>query len=169
MHVVSAASLTPVSSKALEEIKESEPWNLAPPLAFETNAEQTEAGTQSVETGNSDLMQAEVVAPETMPQESATSGMAASESPASHMAASDDFSSEMSTTDLMPWDVAPWDATQFDAAPLEPAPVVNHIVDALMRIAARVRDGELDVPAGAEMSDEAVLSVVLTSLLRMRR
>jgi hypothetical protein len=32
-----------------------------------------------------------------------------------------------------------------------------------------VRDGELEVPAEGKMSDEAALSAVLTSLLRMRR
>ena len=51
----------------------------------------------------------------------------------------------------------------------DPAPSVHYIADALVRIAARIRDGELEVPAGAEMSDEAALSVVLTSLLRTRR
>jgi hypothetical protein len=55
-----------------------------------------------------------------------------------------------------------------DVAPPGPTPSVQYIADALVRIAARVRDGELEVPAGAEMSDEAALSVVLTSLLRAR-
>ena len=49
------------------------------------------------------------------------------------------------------------------------APAPDHeVAAALVRIAARVRNGELEVPAGAWMSDEAALSAVLTALLRTR-
>jgi hypothetical protein len=47
-------------------------------------------------------------------------------------------------------------------------PPAHEVADALVRIAARVRDGELEVPAGAGWSDEAALSAVLTALLRTR-
>jgi hypothetical protein len=56
-----------------------------------------------------------------------------------------------------------------EAASASAAPAEHDIADALERIAARVREGELDVPAGADLSDEAALSAVLTALLRMRR
>ena len=49
------------------------------------------------------------------------------------------------------------------------APVPDHeVAAALVRIAARVRNGELEIPAGASMSDEAALSAALTALLRTR-
>jgi hypothetical protein len=56
-----------------------------------------------------------------------------------------------------------------DAPSARAASAGHDIADALERIAARVREGELDVPAGADLSDEAALSAVLTALLRMRR
>jgi hypothetical protein len=67
----------------------------------------------------------------------------------------------------------------FEAMLVEPAraeipsddaagPPAHEVADALVRIAARVRDGELEVPAGAGWSDEAALSAVLTALLRTR-
>ena len=67
----------------------------------------------------------------------------------------------------------------FEAALVEPARIEtasdgaaqapdHEVAAALVRIAARVRDGELEVPAGAWMSDEAALSAVLTALLRTR-
>ncbi len=46
---------------------------------------------------------------------------------------------------------------------------VHDVADALERVAARVRDGGIDVPSGHGMSDEAALSAVLTALLRSRR
>lgn len=49
------------------------------------------------------------------------------------------------------------------------APAGNDVADALERIAARVRGGAIDVPAGTAMSDETALSAVLTALLRLRR
>jgi hypothetical protein len=70
-----------------------------------------------------------------------------------------------------PWDLTP--SHGLEAIPEQPrasaAPAGHDVADALERIAARVRDGELDVPAGADLSDEAALSAVLTALLRMRR
>jgi hypothetical protein len=70
-----------------------------------------------------------------------------------------------------PWDLTP--SHSHEAIPEAPvasaAPTGHDVADALERIAARVRDGELDVPTGAELSDEAALSAVLTALLRMRR
>lgn len=49
------------------------------------------------------------------------------------------------------------------------ASVRHEVADALVRIAARVRDGELEVPPMADMSDESVLSGVLTAFLRLPR
>ena len=43
------------------------------------------------------------------------------------------------------------------------------VASALERIAARVRDGEIEVPAASDLGDEAALSAVLTALLRLRR
>jgi hypothetical protein len=106
--------LTPVSSQALEEIKESEPWDLTPAYGLEIISEQ--------------------------PQESAQASQFSTSTPSA-----------------------------LDASAADSATGGNGIADALVRIAARVRDGELDVPAGSEMSDEAALSAVLTALLRMRR
>jgi len=63
-----------------------------------------------------------------------------------------------------PWDLTPSHSHEAVSA----APRGHDVADALERIAARVRDGELDVPAGADLSDEAALSSVLTALLRMR-
>ena len=53
-------------------------------------------------------------------------------------------------------------------APAE-ASAGEQVAGALERIAARVRDGEINVPAGSDLSDEAALSAVLTALLRQRR
>jgi hypothetical protein len=61
------------------------------------------------------------------------------------------------------------EALETEAVEMDATPTGRQIADALVRIAARVRAGELEVPAEAEMSDEAALSAVLTSLLRMRR
>jgi hypothetical protein len=109
--------LTPLSTQALEEIKESEPWDRTPSDGSEPVAAEIEASVQEGE----------------------------------------------------PWIAeAPSHEVSPDAAPSSPTSSVQYIADALVRIAARVRDGELEVPAGAEMSDEAALSVVLTSLLRAR-
>jgi hypothetical protein len=70
-----------------------------------------------------------------------------------------------------PWDLTP--SHSHEAIPETPFPIAapagHDVADALERIAARVRDGELDVPTGADMSDEAALSAVLTALLRKRR
>ena len=86
-----------------------------------------------------------------------------------------------------PWDLTP--SHSHEAIPATPQPEAStmpaevsaeaprasaatgghDIADALERIAARVREGELDLPAGADLSDEAALSAVLTALLRMRR
>ena len=110
--------LTPVSSQVLEEIKDSEPWELAPPRGFESDPEELEASAPAV------VARAEEEAPERV------------------------------------------DPAVSEASP--EAPSGDRIADALVRIAARVRDGDLEVPPCAEMSDEAALSVVLTSLLRMR-
>ena len=145
-------SLTPVSSQALEEIKEAEPWDLAP-QELEMDLDEFEASSPSVQSGGAETMQWDVSAPESAPAEMAVPEM---------------VTSVPSALDMPVSEVAPSDASSYGAAPSEPAPADNYIADALMRIAARVRDGELDVPAGAGMSDEAVLSVVLTSLLRMR-
>jgi hypothetical protein len=111
--------LTPVSSEALEELKESEPWDRTPADAGDPVAQEMEASAPAVDTPS-------VEAP---PVQSALSAM----------------------------------------APDDLAPIPHAVADALVRIAARVRSGELDVPAGVDMSDEAALSVVLTSLLRSRR
>ena len=110
--------LTPLSTQALEEIKESEPWDRTPSEGSEPVLEEIETSVQEAE----------------------------------------------------PWiaAVAPSHDPSPDVTPSGPTPSVQYIADALVRIAARVRDGELEVPAGAEMSDEAALSVVLTSLLRAR-
>jgi len=70
-----------------------------------------------------------------------------------------------------PWDFTP--SHGLDVIPEGPqtayASSRNEVADALARIAARVRSGELEVPAAAEMNDEATLSAVLTALLRKRR
>ncbi|HEV7702877.1 MAG TPA: hypothetical protein VGO46_01240 [Gemmatimonadaceae bacterium] len=70
-----------------------------------------------------------------------------------------------------PWDLTPSHShAAIPAAPLvSAAPIGHDIADALERIAARVRDGDLDVPAHPDLSDEAALSAVLTALLRSRR
>jgi hypothetical protein len=96
--------LTPLNTQALEELKESEPWDFTPPRGLEQIVDTTAAST-------------------------------ASPAPAR------------------------------EAAP----PAGNDVADALERIAARVRDGAIDVPAGTAMSDETALSAVLTALLRLRR
>ncbi len=96
--------LTPVSNKALEELKEAEPWDLTPAYGIAAIPE-------------------------------------AKREPESEVLA----------------------ATASDA------PVQAGVADALERIVARLRAGELEVHAEAEMSDEAALSAVLTALLRARR
>jgi hypothetical protein len=102
--------LTPVNSRALEELKESEPWDLTPAHGLEQIHEEEDfAPTPAV-----------VAIPETQ-------------------------------------------------APIAAASVGNDVAEALERIAARVRDGGIDVPAGSDLSDEAALSAVLTALLRSRR
>jgi len=92
--------LTPASTQALEELKESEPWDLTPALGLE---------------------------------------------------------------------LIPEDAPELEMEPVVAAPAGNDVADALERIAARVRDGGIDVPTGHDLSDEAALSAVLTALLRSRR
>jgi hypothetical protein len=58
---------------------------------------------------------------------------------------------------------------RMEASSDDAAPAPDHeVAAALARIAARVRSGELELPAGAWMSDEAALSAVLTALLRTR-
>ena len=116
--------LTPVSSQALEEIKESEPWELAPPHSFEIEPEE-EIGPSA---------------------------------PAAEFAEAVAFPVEAAPV-APPVDIEPIAAQRFG----------DRVADALVRIAARVRDGELEVPSCAELSDEAALSMVLTSLLRARR
>jgi len=92
--------LTPASTQALEELKESEPWDLTP-------------------SGGLELI------PEEAPEPVVASVVA--------------------------------------------APPEHSVADALERIAARVRDGGIEVPTGHDLSDEAALSAVLTALLRSRR
>lgn len=65
-----------------------------------------------------------------------------------------------------PWSVTP--AMGIDAVDLR-ASAGDEVAGALERIAARVRDGEIEVPTGSGLSDEAALSAVLTALLRLRR
>ncbi len=74
-----------------------------------------------------------------------------------------------------PWDLTPArgqeEIPEIAAAP-EPvvAAAASHdVADALERIAARVRDGAIDVASGTDLSDEAALSAVLTALLKSRR
>ena len=117
--------LTPVSSQALEEIKESEPWELAPPHSLEIDPEmELEASVPAAELGTEDPFLSIEAAP-----------------------------------------VAP----SVEIEPIVAPSFGDRVADALARIAARVRDGELEVPSSAELSDEAALSAVLTSLLRARR
>jgi hypothetical protein len=92
--------LTPASTQALEELKESEPWDLTPARGLE---------------------------------------------------------------------LIPEDAPELVMEPVVAAPAGHSVADALERIAARVRDGGIDVPTGHDLSDEAALSAVLTALLRSRR
>ena len=101
--------LTPVSSQALEALKESEPWDLSPAHGLEQIPE------------------------EEYPPEPAVAAHSETE------------------------------------APIAAASVGHDVAEALERIAARVRDGDIDVPAGSDLSDEAALSAVLTALLRSRR
>jgi hypothetical protein len=115
--------LTPVSSPVLEEIKDSEPWELAPPRGFESDPAEIEADAPAAESWS---------------------------------------------MDAVPLHMEPVAAVPSVAEPSVEEPFGHHIADALVRIAARVRTGELEVPPCAEISDEAALSVVLTSLLRMR-
>ena len=79
-----------------------------------------------------------------------------------------------------PWDLTPSHSHEaighapraeapVDAPAASAAPAGHDVADALERIAARVRAGDLNVPAGADLSDEAALSAVLTALLRKRR
>lgn len=111
---------TPVSSHALEELKESEPWDLTPSHGLELIPEQPWDPTPSH-------------GAELVPEEPAASAPTVESSAAA--------------------------ATSSD----------QRVADALVRIATRVRCGELAVPAEADMSDEATLSAVLTALLRTRR
>ncbi len=92
--------LTPASTQALEELKESEPWDLTPARGLE---------------------------------------------------------------------LIPEDEPELVMEPVVAAPAGHSVADALERIAARVRDGGIDVPTGHDLSDEAALSAVLTALLRSRR
>jgi hypothetical protein len=66
-----------------------------------------------------------------------------------------------------PEESAPVESVLAESAPVECASA-HEVADALVRIAARVREGGLEVPAGAGWSDEAALSAVLTALLRTR-
>ncbi len=100
----SMSRLTPANTQALEELKETEPWDLTPAHGQEQIAD---AAAASVPTP------------------------------------------------------AP--------AQVAAAPAGHDVADALERIAARVRDGAIDVPPGTAMSDETALSAVLTALLRLRR
>ncbi|MBA2685686.1 MAG: hypothetical protein H0U66_14470 [Gemmatimonadaceae bacterium] len=77
-----------------------------------------------------------------------------------------------------PWDLTPArevleipeERAALESAADAPVAAAGHdVADALERIAARVRDGGIDVPAGDDLSDEAALSAVLTALLRSRR
>jgi hypothetical protein len=101
---------TPVSSQALEELKESEPWDLTPSHGLEAITDELEAS------------------------ESAAESHAMLEPPAASA-----------------------------------APAGDGVADVLERLAARVRDGELDVQPDSHLSDEAALAAVLTALLRLRR
>jgi hypothetical protein len=65
-------------------------------------------------------------------------------------------------------DVQPPSAYIERATSAAPASASEQVAGALERIAARVRVGEIDVPAASELSDEAALSAVLTALLRLR-
>jgi hypothetical protein len=96
--------LTPSSTQALEELKESEPWDLTPARGLE----------------------------------------------------------------LIP-EYEPEPVMEPVMEPVVAAPAGHDVADALERIAARVRDGGIDVPTGHDLSDEAALSAVLTALLRSRR
>jgi hypothetical protein len=121
--------LTPVSSQALEELKESEPWDLAPSQGLEIIPEEIEASAPAAEARELAALDVEALEAEALEAE----------------------------------------ALEAEAVEMDATPTDRQIADALVRIAARVRAGELEVPAEAEMSDEAALSAVLTSLLRMRR
>jgi hypothetical protein len=120
--------LTPASSQVLEEIKESEPWELAPPRGFESEPEELEASAPAAES----------------------------------------WATEVTPSYMESWPTEPSAAEPSVAEESAAELHGHHIADALVRIAARVRNGELEVPPCAEISDEAALSVVLTSLLRMR-
>jgi hypothetical protein len=102
---------TPANTPSLEQLKETEPWELTPAGGQEQIADAQPAVTQPV-------------APVTA-------------SPSAVQSAA--------------------------------APAANDVAEALERIAARVRDGAIDVPAGTAMTDETALSAVLTALLRLRR
>jgi hypothetical protein len=104
--------ITPESTQALEELKETEPWDLTPAR-----------GQEQIEDA---------------PAHSAA------DAPAAPSAAP------------VPAEVVA-------------APAAHDVADALERIAARVRDGAIDVSPGTAMSDETALSAVLTALLRLRR
>lgn len=68
-----------------------------------------------------------------------------------------------------PWTLTPPQGQAQIVEPVAAAPTSHDVADALERIAARVRDGRIDVPTGSDMSDETALSTVLTALLRSRR
>jgi hypothetical protein len=111
--------LTPASSQSLEQLKESEPWDLTPSHGIEKIPEEQQVGEPARELARG---------------EPAIAAQPAVEASAAHAASAG-----------------------------------RDVADALVRIAARVRDGQLEVPSQGEMSDEATLSAVLTALLRMRR
>jgi hypothetical protein len=111
--------LTPASSQLLEQLKESEPWDLTPSHGIESIREERQASERAHASS--------IVEP---------------------------------ARDAQP---------ELEPAPARVAAVGHDVADALVRVAARVRNGELEVPGEAEMSDEAALSAVLTALLRMRR
>lgn len=103
----------PASSQSLEELKESEPWDLTPSHGLDSISDDPHESGGWLESA---------VASET----------------AQH-------------------------------SPIAPAPSRDELADALVRIAARVREGTLEVPNVPDMSDESVLAAVLTAFLRTPR
>jgi hypothetical protein len=104
---------SPLSSQSLEELKESEPWDLTPSHGLDSIPDDLEA-----------------------------SGL------------------WPTSATVIP---APENLSAIDAS------ARHEIADALVRIAARVRDGELEVQQVADMTEESVLSAVLTAFLRLPR
>lgn len=130
---------TPASTQALEELKESEPWSLSPAV---DDVAMDDVAMDDVAMDDIAMEQIEPV----------------------EIAADDVAVEEVEEVEA----AAPAGALAMDVHALE-ATASHPIADVLERIAARLRDGEIEVPAGSELNEAAALAAVLTAMLRQAR